>query len=71
MSTSSIMHNPTTPYAAAAAAVVVAAVAVLSLSSLSLSGSDQPNTNIAPPPAQSVGSQFGQLPVGGGHLTGG
>ncbi len=70
MSTSSIMHNPTTPYAAGAA-VVVAAVAVLSFGSLSLPGSDQPSTDIAPPSSHSVGSQFGQLPVGGGHLTGG
>jgi hypothetical protein len=70
MSTSSIMHHHSTPYAAAAA-VVVAAAAVVSLSSLSLSGSDQPNTNIAPPSSPSIGAQFNHPPVGGGHLTGG
>jgi hypothetical protein len=43
----------------------------VSLSSLSLSGSDQPNTNIAPPSSPSIGAQFNHPPVGGGHLTGG
>jgi hypothetical protein len=71
MSTSSIMHNHTTPYAAAAA-VIVAAVAAVSFGSLSLSGSDQPSTTINPPSTGSHATTHQlQLPTGGGHLTGG